>query len=70
MDKIDNKYTMVIKKGTMVTLYVNDDRIKRKQSSVLSVKKKKSCIYSVKALKTGKAAITFDNKKIKFKVVK
>lgn len=72
MDMIDNDYTTEIKKGSTITLYINDGihKMKCNQKNIISVKKKKDCVYTIKALNSGKATITCGRKKIKFKVVK
>lgn len=64
------KYTMILKKGTSITCPVNMEGMTCSQSTVLSVKKKKEYLYTIKALNTGNATITWGSQKIKVKVVK
>lgn len=63
-------YTLVLKKGATITCEVNSyEGMISKQSNILSVKKKKDYLYTMKALETGNATITWGSQKIKVKVV-
>lgn len=71
MDFADSKkYTLVLKKGATVKCEFNSSTITCKQSNILSVTKHNDSLYTFKAKNIGKATLTWDNAKLKVKVVK